>query len=127
MYIYTISHYSINVRQPFIPNSSHKLEIVMNTEAKKVNVLEIIEALTKRVTELEAKIEPKRNEAQREMTDDDARRILTGDLKSMKHKDTAAQLGLSYGQVYSCRLEFTFKHIHKEMKDNNISNEWVKK
>lgn len=103
----------------------------MNT---KVNVIETLESLiaqvgdlSKKVAELEAKIEPKRNEAQREMTDDDARRILSGDLKSMKHKDTAAQLGLSYGQVYSCRLEFTFKHIHKEMKDANIVNEWVKK
>jgi hypothetical protein len=114
------------VRQPSILMARTTRRNVMNTQVK-VNVIELIEALTKRVTELEAKIEPKRNEAQREMTDDDARRILSGDLKAMKHKDAAAQLGLSYGQVYSARLEFTFKHIHKEMKDANVENPWMKK
>lgn len=85
-----------------------------------------IEALEALVAELQARIEPKRNEAQREMTDADARNVLSGDLKDVKHKDAAAKLGLSYGQVYSCRLEFTFKHIHKEMKAKNVANPWVK-
>jgi hypothetical protein len=75
---------------------------------------------------LETQVQPKRNDATREMTDDDARNILTGDLAKAKHKDAAAKLGLSYGQVYSCRLEFTFKHIHKEMKAKGIKNEWMK-
>lgn len=81
--------------------------------------------LQKKVEELQAKQQP-RNEAQREMTDEDARKILTGELKDAKHKDAATQLGLSYGQVYSCRLEFTFKHIHKEMREAGIKNPWVK-
>jgi uncharacterized coiled-coil protein SlyX len=85
-----------------------------------------IDAQQATIEELKSKIEPKRNEAQREMTDDDARRILTGDLATAKHKDAAATLGLSYGQVYSCRLEFTFKHIHKEMREANVKNIWVK-
>jgi predicted nucleic acid-binding Zn-ribbon protein len=109
----------------------YKPENVMNTKVNVMETLETlvaqVEALSKKVTELETKIEPKRNEAQREMTNDDARRILSGDLKGMKHKDAAAQLGLSYGQVYSARLEFTFKHIHKEMKDANVENPWMKK
>jgi len=88
-------------------------------------VVELL-ALRKQVEELQSKIEPKRNEATREMTEDDARRILTGDLATTKHKDAAGTLGLSYGQIYSCRLEFTFKQIHKEMKDANIANPWVK-
>ena len=62
----------------------------------------------------------------REMTEDDARRILTGDLSTVKHKDAADKLGLTYGQVYSCRLEFTFKHIHKEMREAKIANPWKK-
>ena len=90
------------------------------------DLVEMIVSLQSQVAELQSKIEPKRNEATREMTDDDARRILTGDLASAKHKDAAAQLGLSYGQIYSCRLQFTFKHIHKQMKDSNIVNIWVK-
>jgi len=52
----------------------------------------------------------------REMTDEDARRIIVGDLASASHKAAAEALGLSYAQVYSCRKEFTFKHIHKEIR-----------
>lgn len=82
------------------------------------------------VLDLQARVEkletPKNTASGREMTDDDARRILTGDLASTKHKDAAEKLGLTYGQVYSCRLEFTFKNIHKEMKDNKQANPWKK-
>ena len=86
--------------------------------------------LEDRVASLEAKIaelsKPKSPATSREMTDDDARRILKGDLATAKHKDAADTLGLSYGQVYSCRLEFTFKHIHKEMRDAGETNPWKK-
>lgn len=69
---------------------------------------------------------PARNESQKEMTDDDARNILFGECKDLKHNAAAAKLGLSYGQVYSCRLEYTFKHIHKEMKEKGIKNAYAK-
>lgn len=52
--------------------------------------------------------------AERTMTDEDARRVIYGDLKDVSHKAAAEQLGLSYGQVYSARKGFTFKPIHKE-------------
>lgn len=90
-------------------------------------MVEAIILLQQQVAELQAKAQPARNEAQREMTDDDARRIMTGDLKDIKHKEAAAKLGLSYGQIYSCRGEYTFKHIHKELKaDAGYKNAWVK-
>jgi len=53
----------------------------------------------------------------REMTEDDARRILLGDLKDSDHKFAANELGLSYGQVYSARKGFTFKGVYKEWRD----------
>lgn len=56
-------------------------------------------------------------ESQREMTEDDARRILLGDLKDVDHKSAASTLGLSYGQVYSARKGFTFKGVYKEFRD----------
>ena len=87
---------------------------------------ELIETLSARIDTLEAAAAPKSNSAAREMTDADANRILTGDLANAKHKDAASTLGLSYGQIYSCRLEFTFKHIHKAMKAANKANPWVK-
>lgn len=55
--------------------------------------------------------------SERTMTDDDARKVLMGDLKDTSHNDAAKELGLSYGQVYSARKGFTFKNIHKEMRD----------
>ncbi len=43
------------------------------------------------------------------MTEADAKRVISGDLKDMKHGKAAEALGLSYGQVYSARKGFTFK------------------
>ena len=56
-------------------------------------------------------------ESTREMTEDDARRLLLGDLAAKNHKEAAQELGLSYGQVYSARKGFTFKSIYKEWRD----------
>jgi len=92
-----------------------------------VTILELqqqVAALTTKLDELSKSRSVQKSD--REMTDDDARRILTGDLAAVKHKEAAEKLGLSYGQVYSCRLEFTFKHIHKEMRENKAVNPWKK-
>ena len=56
-------------------------------------------------------------ESTREMTEDDARRLMLGDLAAKNHKEAANDLGLSYGQVYSARKGFTFKGIYKEWRD----------
>jgi hypothetical protein len=82
--------------------------------------------LEARVAALEAKVLKPKAET-REMTADDARRVLYGDLKEKSHKEAAAELGLSYGQIYSCRLEFTFKPIHKEMAEAGQKNRWTVK
>jgi len=55
----------------------------------------------------------------RVMNEDDARRILLGDLKDVDHKSAARELELSYGQVYSARKGFTFKTVYKEWRDLN--------
>lgn len=64
----------------------------------------------------------------RNMTDEDALRVLTGDLRELSHKDAAEKIALTYAQVYSCRLEFTFKHVHKDLRDNvkEWKNPWGK-
>jgi hypothetical protein len=75
-----------------------------------------VESLLERIEQLEEALKKKRGTAStREMTDEDARRILNGNLREVSHKKAAETLGLSYGQIYSCRLEYTFKHIHKEL------------
>ena len=53
----------------------------------------------------------------RPMTEDDARRVLLGDLKDTSTKEAALELGLSYGQIYSCRKGFTFKKVYKEFRE----------
>lgn len=58
-------------------------------------------------------------QSERTMTDEDARRIMLGDLKEASHKDAAETLGLSYGQIYSARKGFTFKVIYQEMIKGN--------
>lgn len=55
--------------------------------------------------------------SEKTMTDEDARRVISGDLAEVPHKNAAETLGLSYGQVYSARKGFTFKPIHKEIRD----------
>jgi hypothetical protein len=121
-----------------IPPPGAQLEVRMsqveNTQVESVRsmtnkemVIAIL-ALQAQVKSLEEKLtESKKsgNKNPREMTDDDARRILTGDHAATKHQPAADALGLSYGQVYSCRKEFTFKHIHKEMKDSGKKNPWI--
>jgi hypothetical protein len=86
----------------------------MNT--KTIVSLEMFEELVARVAVLEETVNKQRGLAStREMTDDDARRVLVGDLATAKHKEAAEKLGLSYGQIYSCRGGYTFKHIAKEV------------
>jgi hypothetical protein len=82
--------------------------------------------LTKRIEALES-AKPSANAAKVDMTDDHARRVLNGDLKDKSHKDAAAALGLSYGQVYSCRFGFTFKNVHKELADAGWKTPFVTK
>lgn len=45
------------------------------------------------------------------MTDKDAYDVMYGYLRDKKHGEAAAALGLSYGQVYSARNGYTFKHV----------------
>lgn len=102
----------------------------MEAQVTKMNLAELttlVLELQAKIVALEAANQPKPNSPQREMTDDDARRILNGDLASAKHKEAAEKLNLSYGQIYSCRLGFTFKHIHKELSTvAGYKNAWMK-
>jgi hypothetical protein len=52
------------------------------------------------------------------MTNEDAYNVKFGDLKSTSHKEAAVKLGLSYGQVYSARLNYTFLNIKEDFKSS---------
>lgn len=95
-------------------NSSKKVT-VSQLENIIGHLVEIIEHLDERLDALEAT--PKRDrgpKSTRDMTEDDARRLILGDLKDLSHKKAAQKLGLSYGQVYSARGGYTFKNVTDE-------------
>lgn len=52
----------------------------------------------------------------REMTEEDGKRIMFGDLKNLTHKEAAKELKLSYGQIYSARSGYTFRYLEDEEK-----------
>lgn len=62
----------------------------------------------------------------RNMTDADAVRTLTGDVRDLGHKEVAEVIGLTYAQVYSCRMEYTFKHVHSVLRKSGWVNPWAK-
>ena len=93
-----------------------------------------LDGLTVRVEALEARartqVEYKNASSAilREMTKDDARRVLTGNLAESSHKEAAASLGLSYQQIYSCRFGYTFKPIHRELERGGwVNQKWARK
>jgi hypothetical protein len=80
------------------------------------NLQTLVAAQSTKIAELETTIstlKPRDRGPQstRVMTDEDAKRVKFGDLKSATHKAAAEATGLSYGQIYSCREGYTFKHI----------------
>jgi hypothetical protein len=107
---------------------TNKVEIEVNEVMKVIEVLddkanqkmiimkvnEIIERLNEMNKSSGSSV--KDIKSQRQMTEEDASRILLGDLKDKSNKDVALELGLSYGQIYSCRNGFTFKKIYKEFR-----------
>ena len=88
---------------------------LLNTEGK-LSINEVAAKLNEVIEFLNSSSAPRDRgpKSEKTMTDDDARRVISGDLKDASHKTAAETLGLSYGQVYSARKGFTFKPIHKE-------------
>ena len=88
-----------------------------NAKAQNVTLealLERIEILEQKVANI--KVRDRGPKSERTMTDEDAYRVKFGDLKDLKHKEAAAKLKLSYGQIYSARGGYTFTHIDKNWK-----------
>jgi hypothetical protein len=85
-----------------------------------------IEALQAQVKELQDGVALKQRgpKTDRAMTEKDAFRVKFGDLKPpLNHKEAASQLGLSYGQVFSCRGGYTFKHVKASWKPRDAAPE----
>lgn len=100
-------------------NQNQKVADVTNVKAIKVELLkdganlkEVSEKLNEVIMAINSiKVRDRGPKSERAMTDEDAARVKFGDLKAKSHKEAAAVLGLSYGQIYSCRGGYTFNHI----------------
>lgn len=90
-----------------------------------IALLEIVREQNARIEALESKNQT--SSTKREMTIEDAERVMIGDLRSKTHNEAAAELNLSYGQVYSARLGHTFKPVTVEMKKQDLKMIWGKK
>jgi hypothetical protein len=112
--LYNGSMIDVTLAIDHILQPGHK-EIMMETlkdDAKLADVIAKVNELVVVANQAIARSGPK---SQRQMTEDDAKRIMLGDLADESHTKAAETLGLSYGQIYSARKGFTFKSIYQEM------------
>lgn len=93
---------------------------LLNEKAKLADVITMINVIVDFINSQPARDRGPKSE--RTMTDDDARRVMVGDLKDKSHKECAELLQLSYGQIYSARKGFTFKPIYKEMVEGSTKS-----
>lgn len=108
-----------NVKSVEIAEIVESIEIAkLDENAKLKDVIAKMNEIIERLNTTKVSKERDRGpDSTREMTEDDARRILLGDMKDVAHKKAAEELGLSYGQIYSARKGFTFKSVYKELRD----------
>lgn len=104
-------------------------ELRAEFEAFRASHVEASAELTAKVDSMEEKVGARNRSAavKKNMTDADAMNVLIGEAAEMPHKEAAEKLGLTYAQVYSCRLEYTFKHVLKELRDGGWENGWISK
>jgi len=86
----------------------------LGQKASPADVIEKVNEIISKVNSI--KVRDRGPKSERAMTDTDAFNVKFGDLKDLGHKEAAAKLGLSYGQIYSCRGGYTFTHIKKDFK-----------
>lgn len=97
-----------------------------DTHVAKSDLERRVEALEQTVMRLSSLVDGRNRSAptKRNMRDEDALAVLTGEFKELDHKAAAAAIGLTYAQVYSCRLGFTFKHVHKDLRQAGVVLPW---
>lgn len=88
-----------------------------NTQGAKLGEIDLfVEEHEEDIEELKTKVDAikvrdRGPKSTRVMTRHDAWRVIHGDLKGTTHKTAAKVTGLSYGQIYSARGEYTFKGV----------------
>lgn len=99
-----------NEAKAVTPVTLEKLDV----KASNADIVATLNILIDRVNAI--KVRDRGPKSERSMTDQDAFEVKFGKLAKAAHKEAAAELGLSYGQVYSARGGYTFTHIDKNWK-----------
>lgn len=105
-------------------NTKELTEVVEQLQAQVGTNLELIVAMKAEIHELSAEVaelksapQSRRNygpPSQGKMSNEQAWRIMYGDMTGVPVKDIASRFGLSRGQVYSVRGGYTFNHVKAE-------------
>jgi len=90
------------------PSMEMMQEVLDRLAAAELRIVQLEESTTKR--------EARGPKSESTMTPEHAFRVKFGDLKDTKHGEAAKTLGLSYGQIFSCRGGYTFKTVNKDWK-----------
>lgn len=105
-----------------IVESIKDLSVALIDTSAKLNMTMLAEKLNEVIEKINAINAPgthkPRNRgpaSQRQMTEQDAERVMLGDMKDLSHMEAAQELGLSYGQIYSARKGFCFKPTYQKM------------
>lgn len=87
----------------------------------------VVAAQGEMLERIAGKVEARNSSApiKRNMTKEDAEKVLT-ELAEKDHKEAAEELGLTYAQVYSCRLGFTFKDVHRKLEKAGWTTKWAR-
>ena len=101
----TATSSEIQAIEPLDPSAHLSMKVL----AEKLN--EVIEALNQVANRPTRDRGPK---SKRDMTREDAWQVRFGPLAKTSTKEAAKKLGLSYGQVYSARGEYTFKDVTED-------------
>ena len=88
---------------------------------------EVVAGMGETLERVAGKVEARNSSApiKRNMTKDDAEKVLL-DKDGKDHKEMAEELGLTYAQVYSCRLGFTFKDVHRKLEKSGWTTKWAR-
>lgn len=97
-----------NSKNVITPSMEQMTEVLERLAALELRVVQLEESTTKR--------EARGPKSESTMTAEHAFRVKFGDLKDVKHGEAAKTLGLSYGQIFSCRGGYTFKTVSKDWK-----------
>jgi len=81
----------------------------LEPNAKPAEMIAKINEVVEKVNNI--KVRDRGPKSERSMTREDAWKVIFGPLKELPHKAAAKELGLSYGQVYSARGDYTFNDV----------------